>query len=181
MRPHVFVVEGRNDASRLKQIYPHIQVIITNGSAISLDALNILDHLDETHDIILFLDPDHAGERIRRILGNRLKNIYHVFIEQDLAFSKNKMKIGVEHASDEDIIKALSKMKMYFDKERSDITFDFLYEMKLTGHSKSREKRDIIAKKLNIGHVNGKTLHQRLILFGIKQKQIIEVLSEPSR
>jgi len=82
MRPHVFVVEGRNDASRLKQIYPDVQVIITNGSAISLDAIQMLDHLDETHDLILFLDPDHAGERIRRILGNRLKNVYHVFIEQ---------------------------------------------------------------------------------------------------
>jgi ribonuclease M5 len=180
MRPQVFVVEGRNDASRLKQIYPNIQIIITNGSAIDLDAIHMLDRLDETHDIILFLDPDHAGERIRRILGNRLKNIYHVFIEQDVAISRNKKKIGVEHASEEDIIKALSKMKLQFNDETSDITFEFLFEMKLTGHEKSSDIRDSLAKKLNIGHVNGKTLHQRLILFGIKQSQIIEVLSESS-
>jgi ribonuclease M5 len=180
MRPHVFVVEGRNDASRLKQIYPAIQVIITNGSAISLDAIQMLDHLDETHDLILFLDPDHAGERIRRILGNRLKNVYHVFIEQEVAYSKNKKKIGVEHASDDDIIKALSTMKLYVENEKSDITFQFLYEMKLTGHEQSSVKRNLLAKKLNIGHVNGKTLYHRLVLFRINQSQIREVLSESS-
>jgi ribonuclease M5 len=180
MRPHVFVVEGRNDASRLKQIYPDLQVIITNGSAISLDAIQMLDHLDETHDLILFLDPDYAGERIRRILGNRLNNVYHVFIEQDVAHSKNGKKIGVEHASNDDIVKALSAMKLQIKNETSDVTFQFLYEMKLTGHTQSSEKRNALSKKLNIGHVNGKTLYQRLILFGINQSQIREVLSGSS-
>ncbi|HBG33487.1 MAG TPA: ribonuclease M5, partial [Acholeplasmataceae bacterium] len=39
MRPKVVVVEGRNDASRLKQIYPDIKIITTNGSAIKEDSV----------------------------------------------------------------------------------------------------------------------------------------------
>jgi ribonuclease M5 len=180
MRAQVFVVEGRNDASKLKQIFPHIQVIITNGSAINLDAIQMLEQLDHSHDIILFLDPDHAGERIRRILGNKFKNVFHVFIEQDVSYSKNKKKIGVEHASEDDIKKALSKMQLQQEFQKSDITFAFLHEVKLTGYPNSREKRDMLSKKLNIGHVNGKTLYHRLILFGIQKQQILEVLGESS-
>ncbi len=180
MRSQVFVVEGRNDASKLKQIFPNIQVIITNGSAINLDAIQMLEKLDQSHDIILFLDPDHAGERIRRILGNRFKNVFHVFIEQDVSYSKNKKKIGVEHASEEEIKKALSKMQLQQEAHKSDITFAFLHEVKLIGFPNSREKREILSRKLNLGHVNGKSLYQRLILFGIQKNQILEVLSESS-
>jgi ribonuclease M5 len=180
MRPKVVVVEGRNDASRLKQIFPEIKIVITNGSAIIEDSLMLLKELDETHDIILFLDPDHAGERIRRLLSKQLAHIYHAFLDRDLAYSKNMKKIGIEHASEEDIKKALGDMKPAISSSVSDITHSFLHDMKLTGNTSSKSLRDRISKTLKIGHVNGKTLYQRLRMFEITKQQVIEVINEPS-
>ncbi len=180
MRPKVVVVEGRNDASRLKQIYPDILIITTNGSALNEDSVQLLKELDETHDIILFLDPDHAGERIRRLLSKQLKHIYHAFIDRDVAYSKNMKKIGIEHASIEDIKKALGDIQEVHKESTSDITYSFLHEMKLTGNKDSKSLRDIISKKLRLGHVNGKTLYQRLKMFEISQKQVNEVIRESS-
>ena len=90
MRPHVFVVEGKNDKFRLEQILDNPLVITTNGSAIDLDKIKILKKLDATHDIILMFDPDHAGERIRRLVSKELTHVYHAFIPRDLAVSKKR-------------------------------------------------------------------------------------------
>ncbi len=176
MRPKVFVVEGRNDASRLKQIYPDITIITTNGSAINPDSVEVLKELDHTHDIVLFLDPDHAGERIRRLLGKSLTHVYHAFLAQEVAHSKNGKKIGVEHASTEDIMLALKDMQNVHFDSTSDVTHSFLHDMKLTGNLDSKKLRANLSSVLKIGHVNGKTLYQRLKLFNISKERIVEVL-----
>ncbi|MCD4827654.1 MAG: ribonuclease M5 [Acholeplasmataceae bacterium] len=176
MRPKVFVVEGRNDFSRLKQLYPDIFILTTNGSAILDSTLDALIELDKTHDIILFLDPDYAGERIRKILSKKLKNIFHAFIEQDKAYSKNRKKIGVEHAKKEDIELALNHIKMTHEISHSDIDMHFLYESKLIGQKDSKKLRVYLSNELHLGHVNGKTLLDRLIQFNINKKQVLEVL-----
>ncbi len=180
MRPKIFVVEGRNDSSRLKQIYPDITIITTNGSAINPDSVQVLKELDQTHDIVLFLDPDHAGERIRRLLGKSLTHVYHAFLNQEFAHSKNGKKIGVEHASTENIMLALKDMQNVAYHSISDVTHSFLHDMKLTGNLDSKKLRAKLSNVLKIGYVNGKTLYQRLKLFNISKDKVIEVLNEPS-
>lgn len=180
MRQKIFVVEGRSDESKLKQIYPDIKVVITNGSAIDQDALKMLLELQNTHDIVLFLDPDYAGERIRKILDQKLNKAEHAFLEKKDAYSKSRKKIGIEHATKQTIVEALKNMHVVDTKVKSDITALFLYEMKLTGSENSKKRRDILTDVLKIGHVNGKTLFARLHMFGINKKQVIEVLSGSS-
>lgn len=180
MRHQVFVVEGKNDASRLRQIYPDIQIITTNGSAIDPERIEVLKTLDETHDIVLFLDPDHAGERIRRILGKSLTHVYHAFIDQKQAHSKNGKKIGVEHASRLTIDEALKDMLKIQEGSKSNVTHAFLYDMGLTGSKDSKKRRLRLTQALKIGYTNGKTLYHRLKMFDISQEKIIEVLSESS-
>ncbi|PKK96939.1 MAG: ribonuclease M5 [Tenericutes bacterium HGW-Tenericutes-3] len=176
MRPKIFVVEGRNDESRLKQIYPNIQVVTTNGSAIDPDKVEVLRKFDETHEIVLFLDPDHAGERIRRLLGKSLTHVFHAFVDQNLAHSKNGKKIGIEHASVDTIQNALKDMQNVHYDSTSDVTHSFLHEIGLTGGKESKALRYKVASTLKIGHVNGKTLYHRLKIFNISQEKIIEVL-----
>lgn len=179
MRPQIYVVEGKNDKIKLQSIFPEIQILITQGSAIDLTTITILESLDETHDIILFFDPDHAGDRIRRILSGKLKHVYHAFIDQEEAISKNHKKIGVEHASVDVIKKALHMIRQPLSS-RSDVTYAFLHAYHLTGSKHSKVLRRKISKAFNMGYVNGKTLYQRLHLFGITQKHILEVLGESS-
>lgn len=177
MRPKVFVVEGKNDYSRLKQLYPEMFLLITNGSAILDSTLDALKELDETHDIILFLDPDYAGERIRSIISKKITHVFHAFIEKEKAFSKNQKKIGVEHANALDISEALKHIKMIHQESISDIDMMFLYDMSLIGRTNSRSVRDYLSKELHLGHVNGKTLLNRLHYFNIDTKQVVEVLT----
>ena len=101
------------------------------------------------------------------------------FIDQEDALSKNHKKVGVEHASDETIIKALHMMRQPLPTQ-SDITHAFLHDYDLTGSPYSTILRNQVSKTFHIGYVNGKTLYQRLHLFGITQKDILEVLSESS-
>jgi ribonuclease M5 len=180
MRPKVIVVEGKNDAFKISSIFPEIKVVTTNGSAIDLDAVNLLKKLDETHDIILLTDPDHAGERIRRLLSKSLKHVYHVFLNRDLAISGNGKKVGIEHASEADIRRSLENIKMVSKMSTSDVTHAFLHDSGLTGSKHSQLLRDILSNNLGIGKTNGKSLYQRLHMFDITQEQIIEVLSESS-
>lgn len=177
MRPKVFVVEGRNDFSRLKQLYPDMFILTTNGSAITESTVEALIKLDETHDIVLFLDPDYAGERIRKMLASKLTHVYHAFIDQKKAFSKNHQKIGIEHASKDDLNEALDHLQMRDDESISDIDMIFLYENNLLGKQNSKSLRDMLAKKLHLGHVNGKTLLNRLRYFNVEKQEVLEVLS----
>jgi ribonuclease M5 len=181
MRPLVFVVEGKNDAFKLQTVLDHPLIVTTNGSAIDDDAILLLKRLDKTHDIVLFLDPDHAGDRIRRLVSKELSHVYHAFISRDQSISKNMKKVGVEHASKEDILESLKHLKMVQQESSSNITHAFLYEHFLTGHPESKAFRYDICQRLGIGSTNGKTLYQRLHLFGIQQEDLLEVIHESLR
>lgn len=175
MRQKIFVVEGKNDASRLYQILGDIKVVTTNGSEISDETIDMLKALDKDHDLILFLDPDYPGQRIRSKLEKQLVHVAHAHIEKKDAISKNRKKVGIEHATDQTILNALSHIQ-YKNQEKSDIDMYFLYLHDLIGTAQSKTLRLKVAKTLHLGHVNGKTLLYRLHMFGYMQKDLIEVL-----
>ena len=177
MRNKVIVVEGKNDKEKIKSLYKDIYVITTNGSSIDPNAIIVLKELSKTHDIILFTDPDHAGDRIRKILAKELVNVYHAFIDKDQSISSNNKKIGVEHARAEAIKNSLDHLMLVQTKSTSDITYSFLYDLNLIGHPYAKEKREMLSKKINIGHVNGKTLYHRLHMFNVSKKDVLEVLN----
>lgn len=174
--PQVIVVEGLHDLNKIRSIYQDSLVMITNGSAIEKDILQQLKQLSKTHEIILFLDPDHAGERIRRIISKHIGNVKHAFLTPEESTNKNSTKVGIEHASKEAIIKALSTLRVEYSNKKSDVDFPFLFSMGLIGQVNSQLKRDILSKALNLGHVNGKTLLYRIQRFQMTRQQIIEVL-----
>ncbi|MFP4177286.1 MAG: ribonuclease M5 [Acholeplasmataceae bacterium] len=175
MKPKLLVVEGAHDIARIRQVDPDVRIISVNGSAIDDDSKTLIRRLQETHDIVLFLDPDHAGERIRRLLEHDLGSVHHVFVEQRKARSPSG-KVGVEHLSNEEIRKALSDIRFGHVKTSSDVTTAFLHRLKLIGHPYSARTREALAKSLNLGHVNGKTLLKRIRMFNITEKQIEEAL-----
>jgi ribonuclease M5 len=176
MKLQVIVVEGLHDLNRIRSLYPDVLVMTTNGSAIEENILKQLKELSKTHEIILLLDPDHAGERIRRIISKYIGNVKHAFLTPEESMSKNEKKVGIEHASKTSIQQALSTLSIESSNVKSDVDFAFLYEMGLIGQVNSQKRREILSKSLNLGHVNGKTLLYRIQRFQITREQIIEVL-----
>lgn len=176
MKEQIVVVEGKNDVIRLKQVFKDINVVSVNGSAIKEDIVEMLISKQDTHEIIICTDPDYPGLKIRHELETRLTNVSHVFLERHKSFSRNRKKIGLEHLSNADIIEAFNNVLKQTSKTMSDVDLEFLYDAKLVGHENSKANREKIAKELNLGYVNGKTLLSRIKIFNITKDDIRNVL-----
>lgn len=176
MKKQIFVVEGKNDISRLKQVFPNINVVSVNGSEIDLTVITYLKSLVNTHDIILVLDPDYMGLQIRKTLENIFPTAQHIFIERNKAYSRNGKKIGLEHLSNKEIINLLNNI--YIKTELSNnLKLIHLFELGLVGIN-SRERRKVVTDYFNLGFCNGKTLLKRLNESNIKITEIEKVLKE---
>ncbi|MBP5444739.1 MAG: ribonuclease M5 [Acholeplasmatales bacterium] len=172
----IVVVEGLHDLERLKSIYPDIDVLITNGSEIDKFLPTIVE-ASKKRDIILFLDPDYPGERIRKKIQSVIPNAKHAFLKKDLAISKNHKKVGIEHAKKEDIIEALESV-LSPSETTGEITYLELYDLGLFGNENSAKLRDEVCLKLNIGHTNGKTFLKRINMFNISIETIKNALDK---
>jgi ribonuclease M5 len=113
----VIIVEGKTDTNRLHKLFD-VDTIETNGSALSIKTINLIKSTAKQRPIILFLDPDGPGEKIRRKLEQHLTKYKQAFIAKPQSFNK---KIGIAHASDEEIINALMNV-INFDQFKQSIT-----------------------------------------------------------
>lgn len=163
----VVVVEGKNDANKIKSIFPDVNVIITNGSEINKQTINDIYKASLVDEVVLCLDPDGPGEKIRRKIIEKVENVSQVFANKYKAISKNKKKVGIEHMSKEDIVNMFKDIKMI--KHNNEITYIQLYEL---GFMTSKQKRISLCEKLGISYCNGKQLLKRLNMFGISMEEI---------
>ena len=172
----VVVVEGYHDLAKLKSIYPNMDVVITNGSEISRQTLDELKILNEQRGLILFLDPDFPGKKIRQTINDYVGATTHAYLPKDKCISKNNKKVGIEHALQEDIINALNNL---FDSKieyEEIIKMSDLYYYELTGCRNAKKNREKLTKNIGIGLSNSKTLHKKLNMFEITKKQIEDIL-----
>lgn len=163
----IIVVEGKNDANKLKSALGEVDIIITNGSEINNNTLNDIYKASLITEVVLCLDPDGPGELIRRKIIEKVPNVSQVFAKKDKAISKNKKKVGIEHMSREEIVKLFSDIKRV--KKGPVISYIELYN---EGFMTSKEKRIKLCEKLNISYCNGKQLIKRLNMFGISMEEI---------
>lgn len=177
----VIVVEGKDDTANLKRFY-EVDTYETRGSAIDEDDLERIERLHDLRGVIVFTDPDYNGERIRKIIMQAIPTVKHAFLQRDEAAPKSKTKgrsLGVEHASFEDLEKALSRVRGYYDDDNQfDITKSDLMRLGLLMGGDSRKRREYLGEHLRIGYCNGKQLLKRLELFGISLAEVEEVMGE---
>lgn len=172
----IIVVEGIHDEMRIKSIYKDAYVITTNGREISEDTITMIKNLSINNEIILMLDPDSPGEKIRSLLTSYVPNASQAFLPKKRCISKNKRKVGIEHASNEDIIASLESIYRP-TKNTNDITINDMYRLKLIGNTNSSLLRENVSAKLNIGKPNAKTFLRRLNMFNISLKQLEEIIN----
>ncbi len=173
----VIVVEGKNDQERISRLFKGSLVITTNGSEISNETIETLVTLSKTKDIILLLDPDYPGERIRSIITNHVPNAKHAFINKKDAISSNKKKVGVEHATDEVILNSLNNL-LTKSNDVELITYSMLITVGLAGDSSSSELRNKISSYLNIGKPNAKSFLKRINMLGYDLDKLIELIDK---
>lgn len=165
----VIVVEGKNDTKRLQSFF-EVETIETHGLGLSKETLDYIKEVNSKRGIILLLDPDAPGEKIRKRINEYIPNLKNAFVfKEDARTSK---KVGVEHASKEVLEDALNNLITYKKDNENGLTINDLYELGLIGQSNSEEKRLEVAKKFHIGKCNGKTMLKRLNLLGIKKEEL---------
>ena len=179
--PQVIVVEGKDDTANLKRYY-EVDTYETRGSAIDQDDLERIATLQELRGVIVFTDPDYNGERIRKIIMQEVPQAKHAFLNRGEAVPKSKTKgrsLGVEHASFEDLEKALSGLvgSYYEDEYFFDITKTDLMRLGLLMESDSRKRREYLGEALRIGYCNGKQLLKRLELFGVSLAEVEDAMA----
>lgn len=164
----IIVVEGKDDITAVKAVVD-AEVIATGGYAYGKQLLKTLHTALERRGVIIFTDPDYMGEKIRRDLSRQLPGAKHAFLSQDQA--QKKENIGVENARPEDILEALAKAKPLEENVAEEFTMEDMLQCGLTGGAGATKKRDLLGKKLGIGHCNGKQFLKRLNHFSITREE----------
>ncbi|MBM7588177.1 ribonuclease M5 [Bacillus pakistanensis] len=171
----IIVVEGRDDTTAIKRAVD-ADTIETNGSAVSEETILKILHAQEKRGVIVFTDPDYPGERIRKIISEKVPGCRHAFIKKTDALPKSGRGIGVEHASPDVIRDALKHAHVIEEQQKEEITKDDLVTAGLIGHPKAKERRERLGDALRIGYTNGKQLHRRLMMFEISRDQFSKAL-----
>lgn len=170
MNNQIVVVEGIHDKDKVLKAFNDLTVLTTGGSAISDEFIIQLKTLSKTNEIILLLDPDYPGNKIRQTIISHIPEALNAHIDRKDCMD-NKGKVGIEHASINVIKEALSMVRKR--KENSDITKEFLIDLKYLGAPNSKTKRDFLLNKLNLGKANGKTFMKLLKSYGITKDEVL--------
>ncbi|MBW7455127.1 ribonuclease M5 [Paenibacillus sepulcri] len=172
MIKEIIVVEGKDDTVAIKRAV-EAETIETGGSAIGADVLRRVELAQQRRGVILFTDPDHAGERIRKIVAQRVPGCKHAFLPQEDASYKGD--IGVENASPEAIRRALANVRTEAGNgegtSQPEITWDDLMRAGLLVHANASERRLKMGNLLGIGYANGKQFFKRCSMFRITREE----------
>lgn len=176
----MIVVEGKEDTAAVLRAV-QADTIETGGSALNQDTLQRIALAQQRRGVIIFTDPDHAGEKIRRMIAHAIPGCKHAFLEKEQALQKNGRKIGVEHASPEAIRQALENVKTEHVQWESEITWEDYLAIGLTGRSDSAARRKLMGKILGIGYANGKQFYKRCQAFRISKEEFVQASAELER
>lgn len=171
----VIVVEGKDDTTAIKRAVD-ADTIETNGSAIGKEVLARIALANERRGIIIFTDPDHAGERIRKIVASHAPGCKHAFLPQEKALYKGD--IGIENASPEAIRQALAELRTETTASSGEVTMDDMMAAGLLVHPEAAARRLELGKLLGIGYANGKTFYKRCTSFKITKQEFDSAVTQ---
>ncbi len=172
----VIVVEGNHDKSKILQVYPDADVLITNGSEISKETLQTFKTLNESRGLILMLDPDVPGEKIRKIINAYAGDTKHVFLPKRECIDSVKAKVGIEHAPNTVIENALKNHVYDSTLPLKPIGKHDLLSRGLIGSENASVKREKVTNAYHLGLCNGKTFLKKLNMFNISLNMIDAVI-----
>lgn len=168
MIKEIIVVEGKHDTVAVQRAV-EAETIETGGSAIDDETIERIRLAQERRGVIIFTDPDHAGERIRRIISARVPGCKHAFLDRDQA--RRKEDIGIENASPEAIRRALEGVRTDMGDKPGEISMQDLMDAGLLHHPQAARRRLRMGQLLGIGYANGKQFYRRCRMFQITRSE----------
>lgn len=173
MLKETIVVEGKNDAAAVRRAV-EADIIITSGFGINKAILERISTAQKKNGVIVLTDPDFMGEKIRKIISDRIKGVRHAFVPREDAWEGGD--IGIENAAPESILKALSMAKCEVSEVQETFTWEDMIYYGLTGADNSASLRGRLGAVLGIGYGNSKQFVGRLNKYGISRTELEEAL-----
>lgn len=173
MIKEVIVVEGKDDVAAVKKAVD-AEIIITGGFGFGDELIKKIRIVAEKRGVIIFTDPDFAGEKIRKTISKAVENCKHAFLPKDKATKEGN--IGIENAKPEDIREALKSARTELVARRNEFSNTDLFLHKLIGIDGSAQRRDGLGRILGIGYCNSKQLLSRLNNYGITREEFNEAI-----
>ncbi len=171
----IIVVEGKHDSAVLKQ-YFDCDTIETCGSAINQDIMNQIKIAQAKRGVIIFTDPDYPGEKIRNQINSEIDGCLNAYIAKNKA--KTTKKVGIEHASKQDLYDALQHLFTYQKEYQETLSKSEFRSLGLEGNADSSKKRAKIAMALSLGKPNAKTLFKRINMLQMTYDELVKILKE---
>ena len=88
----VLIVEGKDDVSYLSS-FVNALFFTTQGYDLNEEKVRFLSKAAQVNKLIIFTDPDKAGERIRNALKTKIKPVFEAKCEKIVR--KDKKKSGI--------------------------------------------------------------------------------------
>ena len=161
----VIVVEGTSDSAFLSSFIDSL-FVETNGYQLPKQEIEFLKALPKEKKIIVLTDSDEAGKQIRNKLNNQLNGVINVSVDINLCNKNNKH--GVAECDKNEIINIL---KEYLTKEQRNcqqLTTNDIIGLGIN----TKNKREYLCSKLNLGICNNKTMIKRMNLLKISKDDI---------
>ena len=169
----VIVVEGVNDTKRLQSFF-EVDTIETHGLGLSRETIELVRQAKEKRGVILFLDPDTPGEKLRTRLNKEVPGCKNAFVFKEDA--RTRKKVGIEHADKKTLKEALANLITFSDKKET-LSREEFYGLGLQGKEDSVLRREKVAKAFHLGRCNGKQMLYRLNMLGVTCEEVKKVLS----
>ena len=157
MIKEIIVVEGRDDVTAVKRALD-AELITTGGFGFPKGVMERIKAAQKRRGVIIFTDPDFAGEKIRKKIA------------------KKDGDIGIENASPESILKALNKVRTESSEKRNEFGQVDLIRNNLIGNEDASYRRDKIGQILGIGYGNAKQFLSRLNNYGVTREEFVEAV-----
>lgn len=182
------VVEGRDDTAAINRAVDTL-TIETHGFGISAETWQLIQKAYDTTGIIVFTDPDFAGEQIRKRIMARFPNAGQAYLDRLEASASGD--VGIENGSPEAIREALSKCHRGGGTEANTtagsrlnssssplhpFTREDLLKAGMWGGPNSAEKRRLAGKILGIGYGNCNHFLRKLNQFHISKEEFHEAI-----
>lgn len=172
MIKEVIVVEGRDDERAVHRAV-EASTIATHGFGIAQATWQLIEKAYHERGIIVFTDPDFAGEQIRKRISEKFPQAKQAYLTREEAWKNGD--IGIENAGPEDIADALSKARATAIQGRQLFDQSDLFAMELIGKQHSAQLRNLMGRALGIGYGNGKLFLKRLNEYAVTREELTTV------
>ena len=169
------IVEGRDDTAAINRAVSAL-TIETHGFGMPESMWGIIKKAYENQGIIIFTDPDYAGNKIRRKIADRFPDCKQAFLPKGKALKNGN--VGVENATPEDIIEALGHAHCTTSDRKDSFTEEDLFNCGLIGCPEAKERRERLGNLLSIGYGNSKACLKKLNQFNIKKEDFYDKVKE---